>query len=123
MTNMSTKTKHLGQAQPVHPKDPTGRAVAMHQVNTGASKRQRPRYRASRQLMRWDRILLMIGVVVVGLLLGGAIIGELTTPKGKLAAAQTSYNFGDVPIGGGDIITKFSLTVQGDARAIDITST
>jgi hypothetical protein len=66
---------------------------------------------------------LLLGVAVIGLLLGSAIIGEITTPKGRIAASQTSYSFGDVPIGGGDITTRFALTVEGDARAVDITST
>jgi hypothetical protein len=55
-------------------------------------------------------------------MVGSVLIREITTPKGTIAAAQTSYNFGDVPIGGGDITTGFPLTVQGNARAIDITS-
>ena len=143
----SVQARHQG----VHPNGSGGQAVPRNQVsanssasasarahagvgasagaNTTASarantsRRPRPRYQARRRLLRWDRVLLFLGVVVVGLLLGSAIIGEITTPKGKIAAAQTSYNFGDAPIGGGDITTRFPLTVEGDARAVDITST
>ncbi len=144
---MSAKTKHMGSVQARHqgghPNGSGSRAVPVNQVNANArvgigasaganttaaalanaSRRPRPRYQARRRLLSWDRILLFLGVVVVGLLLGSAIIGEITTPKGKIAAAQTSYNFGDAPIGGGDITTRFPLTVEGDARAVDITST
>jgi hypothetical protein len=73
--------------------------------------------------MPWKLIVLLVALAVVGFLLGSTIIGEITTPKGKIASAKTSYSFGDVPIGGGDITTRFPLTVEGDARAVDITST
>lgn len=122
---MSAKTKHLSSARPTRQNGLTGPGVTRNQANASidTSSRQRPRYQVRQRLLRWDRILLLIGVVVVVVLLGGAIVGEITTPKGTIAAAQTSYNFGDVPIAGGDISTRFPLTVQGDARAVDITST
>jgi hypothetical protein len=138
---MSAKTKRLGSVQAAHPNGSAGRTVLRNQVGANASaragaganptavaranasRRRRPRYQARRRLLGWNLVLLLAALVVVGLLLGSAIIGEISTPAGKIAGAQTSYNFGDVPIGGGDITTKFPLTVDGDARAIDITST
>lgn len=91
-------------------------------VSPGAG-RQRARYVARRRLARWDFILLLAGAVVVALVVGSSIIGEVTTPKGKVAAAQTNYDFGDVPIQGGLITTRFPLAVEGDARAVDIVTT
>jgi hypothetical protein len=125
---MSARSKHMSSAQVTQPKGSIGREVPKRRApangSVGASRRQqRAKYQARRRLARWDLILLFLGVVVVALVVGSSLIGEITTPKGKVAAAQTNYDFGNVPIRGGLITTRFPLAVEGDARAVDIVST
>ena len=55
------------------------------------------------------------------LVLGGLLNSK---PDGRLSvAANTSYDFGQVPYKGGLITTRFPLNVEGDAVVTDITTT
>jgi hypothetical protein len=68
----------------------------------------------------WLWIALAVVVLIGGtlaLLLSGA-----SRPTGRLTAAQQTHDFGQVPIHGGLITTRFPLTVEGETLVTDLTS-
>ncbi len=115
---MSSKARY--DAAPQHAKASTGSASKGHaKARANAHKRARQRYARS-QSLPWLKIV--IGIVAVLLV---AMFGYnfLTTGYGKLSVQNTTYAFGDVPLKGGYIYTRFPITVEGNTTVTDITST
>jgi hypothetical protein len=103
---MSTKTKHRSAAPPVRPNHVKPRPAPIRQ--------------ARRQRIPW--IPVAIGLALVGVL--ALFLWDVgSAPRGKVVAATTAHDFGQVPIGGGYLTAKFPLTVNGEALVTDITST
>jgi hypothetical protein len=68
----------------------------------------------------WRWIALVVVVLVGGalaLLLSGA-----SRPTGRVTAAQQMHDFGQVPIHGGLITTRFPLTVEGETLVTELSS-
>jgi len=111
---MSSKSRHYAAA-------PAARPITKGHARAEARKRSRQGY--ARHGLPW----LKIGVGLVGVLLvavlGFNFLTTLTTGYGKLSAQSTSFAFGDVPWRGGDVYTKFPITVEGNTTVNDIAST
>ncbi len=105
---MSTKTKRRGPAS-------AAALVRPAQVRP----RPVPRRQAQRRIP-WMPVV--IGLVLVGAL-AVLLWGAASMPRGTVAAATTTHDFGQVPISGGDLTTQFPLTVDRAALVTDITST
>ena len=92
----------------------SAKAVPSHQGRShGRAAAQKPR-------LPWLWIALAVVVLIGGtlaLLLSGA-----SRPTGRLTAAQQMHDFGQVPIHGGLITTRFPLTVEGETLVTDLTS-
>jgi hypothetical protein len=68
----------------------------------------------------WPWIALAVLVLVGGalaLLLSGA-----SRPTGRVTAAQQMHDFGQVPIHGGLITTRFPLSVEGETLVTELSS-
>lgn len=100
---MSSKAKHLAVGVPA-------------KAHTHAH--QRARRVRSRQLP-WAAIVAAALLIAVVAFVANGILRE----SGRLVAANTNYNFGQVAYKGGFITTRFPLTVDGDTRVTDITTT
>ena len=64
----------------------------------------------------------MLAVVV---LIGGALTLLLSgtgRPTGRVTATQQMYDFGQVPIQGGLITTRFPLAVEGETLVTELSS-
>ena len=101
---MSTKTKHRTGPPP----------------RAQLGKTTRLPIRRVRRRAAWMPVA--IGLALVGVL--ALLVWNVgSAPRGKVVAATTSHDFGQVPISGGYITAKFPLTVDGEALVTDITST
>ena len=81
------------------------------------------RQAARAQRLPWPWIALAVVLLVGGglalLLTGAAGAGRAS---GRLTAAQQMYDFGQVPIHGGLITTRFPLTVEGETLVTELSS-
>ena len=68
----------------------------------------------------WLWIALAVVVLVAGALV--VLLSGGNRPTGRLTATQQMYDFGQVPIHGGLITTRFPLTVEGETLVTELSS-
>jgi hypothetical protein len=68
----------------------------------------------------WPWIALAV-VVLVGSSLA-LLLSSASRPTGRLTATQQMHDFGQVPIHGGLITTRFPLTVEGETLVTELSS-
>jgi hypothetical protein len=68
----------------------------------------------------WPWIALVV-VVLVGSALA-LLLSGVGRPTGRLTATQQMHDFGQVPIHGGLITTRFPLTVEGETLVTELSS-
>ena len=73
--------------------------------------------------MPWASIVAIVAALALLVGAGALVVSGMTRESGKLSAASAYYDFGQVAYKGGLITTRFPLSVEGDTRVTDITTT
>ena len=90
------------------------------------TERRRVARAAVKEREQWPRRAWLRWAVLGVAFLGAVAFGVWGWPggaRGTLAADHVQHDFGTVPIGGGELLTSFPLTVGGEVYVTDLSTT